>query len=156
MGDQRLDAAVERKRRAMARPRPAGIRAMPHAPARRSETDAVVPRHRPPPFVPVSARKRENCTGVTLGQQTDMGRGAYPRLPSSRQRARRVPRAALGGRAGAAPPGKPEPAPGGAARGMRLSLRAIAAATGGKVSRDSATTVRDTLATIAARPRARI
>src|SRR4029077_21275777 len=49
MGDQRLDAAIERKRGAMPRPRIPGIRAVPYAPAGRSKTYAVIRRHWPPP-----------------------------------------------------------------------------------------------------------
>ena len=46
---QRLDAAVQRERRAMPHPRLAGIRAVPHAPAGRPQIDVVV--HRDLPFL---------------------------------------------------------------------------------------------------------
>src|SRR5271155_4689566 len=49
MGDQRLDAAIERERGAMPYPRLSGIRAVPYAPANRSKTYTVVRCHTLPP-----------------------------------------------------------------------------------------------------------
>src|SRR5207244_7783547 len=61
MGDQRLYAAVERKRGAMPYPRLSGIRTVPYAPASRTKTYTVIRCHMLPPFVsvPVSPRKRQ-------------------------------------------------------------------------------------------------
>src|SRR6516162_2551991 len=53
MGDQRLDAAIERKRGAMPYPRLSRIRTVPDAPADRSKTYAVVCCHTLPSFVSV-------------------------------------------------------------------------------------------------------
>src|SRR6516165_1030166 len=59
MGDQRLNAAIERKRGAMPYPRVSGIRTVPYTPASRPKTNAVIRCHTLLPFVsaPASPRK---------------------------------------------------------------------------------------------------
>src|SRR5205823_4019016 len=75
MGGQRLYAAIERKRGAVPCPRPSGIRTVPHTPASRTQTYAVIRCHTLPPFVsaPASSRKRKNIVlCLTLPQQMDL------------------------------------------------------------------------------------
>src|SRR5207247_1365877 len=75
MGDQRLYAAIERKRGAMPYPRLSGIRTVPYAPAGRTKTYTVIRCHMLPPFlsVPASPRKRKNIVlCLTLPQQMDL------------------------------------------------------------------------------------
>src|SRR6266481_4320054 len=75
MGDQRLYAAIERKRGAMPYPRLSGIWTVPYAPASRTKTYTVIRCHTPPPFVsvPASPRKRKDIVlCLTLPQQMDL------------------------------------------------------------------------------------
>src|SRR5262249_27127344 len=77
MGDQRLDAAIERERGAMPCPRRSGIRTVPYPPAGRSKTDTVVRCHPLPSFVsvPASLQARYVVLCPTVPQQMDLASG---------------------------------------------------------------------------------
>ena len=74
MGDQRLYAAIERKRGAMPCPRLSGIRAVPYAPASRSKAYTVVRRHTlsPSSCSPRALQAGKIVLCLTLPQQMDL------------------------------------------------------------------------------------
>src|SRR5207249_8613286 len=79
MSDQRLYAAIERKRGAMPCPRLPGIRTVPHSPASRTKTYTVIRRHTPPPCVsvlchPVINKRRAGQQSVTRRHEFRRGR----------------------------------------------------------------------------------